>query len=81
MCQAQGEILFAELILNLTGGRKVPFKGQSVSGFQFRIFFSFKVFPSTTQTSDLRSFSDVLHVFILYWYFWNNSTLNPKIVK
>lgn len=66
MCQTQGEILFAELILNLTGGRKVSFKGQSVSGFQCSIFFTFKVFPCPTQTSDLRRFSDVLHMFILY---------------
>lgn len=62
-------------------GRKVPFKGQSISRFQFSIFFTFKVFPHPTQTSDLRRFSDALHMFILYRNFWNNSTLNATLIK
>lgn len=58
-------------------GRKVPFKGQSVWGFEFGIFFTFKVFSYSTQISDFRSFSNALHMFILYWNIW----LKPRIVK
>lgn len=80
MCQAQGEILFAELIFKAQEGRKVPFKGQNVSGFQFGIFLTFKVFPCPTRPSALRSRSDVLHMFTSHSNFGNSSpwTSSPK---
>lgn len=65
MCRAQGEILFAELILNLRRGGRFRLKVKVFQDFNSVYFLPLKFSLTPPRPRTLTGFSDVLHLFIL----------------